>query len=303
VNGGEGVGRGVVPDVVYNPLGPDGNYLPHYSPDYFTDRYENEWGQAINFDGENAAAVREFVVANAGYWIDEFHMDGLRLDATQQISDASPMHVLAALTQRVRQQGRRRKTFVIAENEPQETLLVRSPRDGGYGFDALWNDDFHHSAMVALTGRSEAYYSDYLGTPQEIVSTAKRGFLYQGQHSRWQNKRRGTPTLDLPPEAFVCYLQNHDQIANSAHGWRMHELASPGRVRALTALLLLAPCTPMLFQGQEFAASSPFLFFADHRPELAAGTRKGRAEFLRQFPSLATPAMQGRLPVPDDPVT
>src|SRR5262249_45066056 len=154
--------------------------------------------------------------------------------------------------------------------EPQERKLVRPSRDGGYGLDALWNDDFHHSALVALTGRREAYYSDYLGTPQEIISAVKRGFLYQGQHYSWQGNRRGTPALDLPPWSFVCYLQNHDQVANSASGRRVHELASPGRTRALTALLLLAPSTPMLFQGQEFAASSPFVFFADHKTGLAA---------------------------------
>jgi maltooligosyltrehalose trehalohydrolase len=169
--------------------------------------------------------------------------------------------------------------------------------------DALWNDDFHHSAMVALTGRSEAYYGNHQGTPQELVSAVMWGYLYQGQHYPWQKKRRGTPTFGIEPATFVNYLQNHDQVANSAFGARLHLLASPGRHRAMTALLLLAPGTPMLFQGQEFAASSPFLYFADYEPELAAAVRKGRMDFLRQFPSLATPEVQRLLADPADPRT
>src|SRR5262249_35756148 len=148
------------------------------------------------------------------------------------------------------------------------------------GLDALWNDDFHHSAMVALTGRAEAYYSDSRGTPQEFISAAKYGYLFQGQYYRWQRQPRGMPGLDLPPTAFVAYLQNHDQVANSSRGWRGHRLTSPGKWRAMTALLLLGPSTPMLFQGQEFAASNPFLYFADFDADLAAAVRRGRGEFL-----------------------
>src|SRR4029450_9547982 len=174
---------------------------------------------------------------------------------------------------------------------------------GGYGLDMLWNDDFHHSAMVALTGRHEAYYTDYLGTPQEFISACNYGYLYQGQYYTWQQQRRGTPALDLPPAAFVTFLQNHDQIANSGLGLRCHALAGPGLYKALTALLLLGPGTPMLFQGQEFAASSPFCFFADCTGELAQLTRQGRAIFLSQFPNLAQADMQVRLPDPTDPET
>jgi maltooligosyltrehalose trehalohydrolase len=169
--------------------------------------------------------------------------------------------------------------------------------------DALWNDDFHHSARVALTRRNEAYYSDYSGSAQELVSTARFGFLFQGQRYAWQRKRRGSSTAGLAPRSFVNYIENHDQVANSARGLRPHQLSSPGRWRAMTALLLLSPGTPMLFQGQEFAASSPFLFFADHKAELAAAVRKGRAEFLRQFPSIDSAAMRERLPDPSDPAT
>jgi maltooligosyltrehalose trehalohydrolase len=293
----------VLLDVVYNHLGPDGCYLKEFAADYFTDRYKNEWGEPINFDGENAAPVREFFIANAGYWVDEFHIDGLRLDATQQMFDASARNVQQEITARVRDAASGRGTLVIAENEPQDVMLVRPVAQGGYGMDALWNDDFHHSAVVALTGRNEAYYTDYLGTPQEFVSAVKRGYLYQGQPYSWQKKRRGTPTFGIAPSAFVNYIQNHDQVANSAFGRRIHQLTSPGRYRAMTALTLLAPGTPMLFQGQEFASSSPFLFFADHKPALAASVRKGRAEFVSQFPSVADAAIQSLLPDPGDPRT
>jgi maltooligosyltrehalose trehalohydrolase len=296
-------GLAVILDVVYNHLGPDGNYLKQFSEDYFTDRYKNDWGQAINFDGEDAGPVREFFLANAGYWIVEFHLDGLRLDATQDVKDASRDHILAAVGRRAREAAGKRPVYLVAENEPQETWLVRSPAEGGYGLDALWNDDFHHSAQVALTGRNEAYYTDYKGCPQEMISLAKYGYLYQGQRYSWQEQRRGTSGLGLPASAFVSFLQNHDQVANSARGERCHKLSSPGRYRALTAFLLLGPETPMLFQGQEFCASSPFLYFADHNPELAAAVRQGRLEFLAQFPSIALPETQAGVPDPESPAT
>jgi maltooligosyltrehalose trehalohydrolase len=296
-------GIAVILDVVYNHLGPDGNYLKQLSGSYFTDRYENDWGEAINFDGEGAGPVRELYVANAGYWIAEFHLDGLRLDATQDVKDASQEHILAAVGRRAREAAGQRSIFLVAENEPQETKLVRPPEEGGYGLDALWNDDFHHSAQVALTGRNEAYYTDYKGSPQEMISLSKYGYLYQGQRYSWQEQRRGAAGLGLPASAFVSFLQNHDQVANSARGERCHQLSSPGRFRALTAFLLLGPGTPMLFQGQEFCASSPFLYFADHNPELAAAVRQGRLEFLAQFPSLALPETQRQVPDPESPAT
>ena len=297
------LGVGVILDVVYNHFGPDGNSLTQFADDYFTDRYETEWGEPINFDGPGAGPVREFFLTNAASWIEEYHLDGLRLDATQNIYDSSPDHILAALARRTRAAARGRSIILIAENEPQHTRLVRPPEEGGYGLDALWNDDFHHSAAVALTGRNEAYYSDYLGSPQELISALKYGYLYQGQWYTWQKKGRGTPAFGLPPAAFITYIQNHDQIANSGRGQRCHERTSPGRYKALTALLLLGPGTPMLFQGQEFAASSPFYYFADHHAELAQQVRRGRAAFLAQFPSLAAPEMQTCFPDPADPAT
>lgn len=296
-------GLGVILDVVYNHIGPDGNYLKQFSEDYFTSRYENEWGEAINYDGENSAPVREWVASNAAYWAHEYHLDGLRLDATQQICDASAEHIMAALTRSMRAAARGRGVIVVAENERQETVLARPVERGGYGLDALWNDDFHHSTRAALTGRHEAYYSDYRGKPQEFISAVKYGYLYQGQSYSWQKQRRGTPAWGLRPAQFVAYIQNHDQISNSGRGERLHQIASPGRYRAMTALLLLGPATPMLFQGQEFAASSPFHFFADHRSELAELVRQGRAQFLSQFPSLAQPEMRAYLFDPSDIAT
>jgi maltooligosyltrehalose trehalohydrolase len=292
------VGIGVVLDVVYNHLGPDGNYLTQFAKDYFTEKHRTDWGAAINFDGDRCLAVREFFVENAAYWVDEFRLDGLRFDATQSIHDDSATHVLALMTQRARSVAGSRPLFLVAENERQEARLARSPSEGGYGMDALWNDDFHHSARVALTGRNEAYYSDTLGAPQEFVSALRWGYLFQGQRYTWQNGRRGYPAMDLGAGSFVSFLENHDQIANSGAGARLVELTSPGKLRALTAVLLLGPATPMLFQGQEFASTRPFLYFADHRPDLAKAVRKGRAEFLRQFPSLASDAIQEGLADP-----
>ncbi len=295
------LGLGVILDVVYNHVGPDGNYLSDFSPDYFTDRYTNDWGTSINFEGPLPA--RALFVENAAYWIDEFHFDGLRFDATQDIHDASPEHVIAEIGRAARAAAPGRRVYLVAENEPQHTRLVRQVETGGFGLDALWNDDYHHAAVVALTGRREGYYSDYRGSAQELVSCAKYGYLYQGQWYAWQKKWRGMPGLDLPPSTYVAYIENHDQVANSAFGLRLHQLSSPARHRALTALTLLGPATPMLFQGQEFSSSAPFLFFADHNPELSESIRQGRREFLSQFPSLSDPQTAATLPSPVDEET
>jgi maltooligosyltrehalose trehalohydrolase len=297
------VGIAVILDVVYNHFGPVGNYLRAFAPAYFTDRYDNEWGEAINFDGPDAGPVREFFVANAGYWIDEFHFDGLRLDATQQIFDQSARNVMTEIQSMVRRKARGRGTIVVAENEPQHAALVRPESAGGYALDALWNDDFHHSAMVAATGRSEAYYSDTRGTAQEFISAAKYGYLYQGQYYHWQRNTRGIASLDIDPCRFVLYLQNHDQVANSTRGLRGHQMTSPARWRAITAVALLMPGTPMLFQGQEFSASTPFLYFADYDGELAEAVLKGRSEFLMQFPSARGFKAAADLDKPHDPQT
>lgn len=297
------VGIGVILDVVYNHCGASGCHLRAFSSDYFSSRYKCEWGDAINFDGRNSSRVREYFIGNAGYWIDEFHFDGLRLDATQQIFDSSTEHMIAAVTRRVRETAAHRSTFIVAENEPQNTTAVRTPDAGGYGADSVWNDDFHHASAVALRGNTTAYFADYKGTPQEFISAIKHGYLYQGQWYRWQGKQRGAPGFDLGPSSFIHFIQNHDQIANSGLGKRIHQLTHPGLYRAMTALLLLGPATPMLFQGQEFGASSPFLYFADYHGELGACVRKGRTAFLHQFPNLAAPETQDYLSDPGDPDT
>jgi maltooligosyltrehalose trehalohydrolase len=293
-----GLGVGVILDVVYNHLGPDACFLDAFAPGYFTDRHATEWGRALDFDGPDSAPVREYFVENAVHWIREYHLDGLRLDATDMIFDDSPRHLLREIAERVRAAAAPRAVYLVAENQVQNARLVANPADDGYGLDAVWNDDFHHAAVVALTGRNEAYYGDTLGAPQELVSAVRWGFLFQGQYSRWQKRRRGTPALDLPTTCFVHFLENHDQVANSARGARLGALTSPGRLRALTALLLLSPATPLLFQGQEFGSTAPFLYFADLDPELAPAITRGRHEFLARFPSLATPAMQEALPTP-----
>ena len=293
-------GLAVILDVVYNHLGPDGNYLHCYSPHYFSDRDPNEWGRSINFDGPGSAGVREFYISNACYWIRDFHLDGLRLDATQSIHDASCPHVLGQIARRARAQAHPRRIILTAENEPQDARYLAPFEAGGFGLDAMWNDDFHHSARVALTGRREGYYHDYRGRAQEFVSAAKRGFLYQGQYYHWQEQPRGTPALEQPACAFIAFIQNHDQVGNTLNGERLHRITSPGRLRAMTALLLLAPHTPLLFMGQEFAASQPFRFFAEHNAPLGKQVHVGRREFLSQFVNYATPAAQARVPDPAD---
>jgi len=297
------LGLGVILDVVYNHFGPDGNYIREYAPQFMSTIHKTEWGEPFNFDGLNSGPVRDFFIANAGYWVDEFHIDGLRLDATQAMFDDSPDHIVAAIARRVREAGRDKATFVVGENEPQDSNLVRPVSAGGCGLDALWNDDLHHSVRVALTGKNEGYFTDYLGSPQELVSAVKWGFLYQGQQYRWHNRRRGTPAFGIPRNRFVTFIENHDQLANSGRGLRLHQLTSPARYRAMTAYLLLSPGTPMLFQGQEYGSTKPFLYFADHYPELAALVLTGRREAMRRFRSLAGSEGQKLIPDPANPRT
>jgi maltooligosyltrehalose trehalohydrolase len=297
------VGIGVALDVVYNHFGLAECTVTKFAAAYASTRYKNEWGAPINFDGEASGPVREYFLANMRHWIAEYHLDGVRIDATQAFFDDSSDHILGALVREARSAADRRSILVIAESEPQDVRMLRRPEQGGYGMDMAWNDDFHHMAMVRATGRREAYYTDYFGSAREFVAALRWGYLYQGQRYQWQGKRRGTPALDLPAATFVNFLQNHDQLANSAHGQRGHELTSPGRWRALTAVLLLGPGTPLIFQGQEFSASTPFLYFADSPPELAKAVADGRRKFLQQFPSLSLEKLQEQLPDPSDEET
>jgi maltooligosyltrehalose trehalohydrolase len=299
VDEAHGLGLGVILDVVYNHFGPEGCYLHDYSDDYVhKEKPGSDWGDAINFDGPESGPVREYFIANASYWISEYRLDGLRLDATQAILDDSKDHVLAAMSRQARAAAGGRAILLIAENEPQNSRLVRSPNEGGYGLDALWNDDFHHSVRVALTGHAEAYYCDFQGSPQELVSAVRWGYLFQGQICKWQQKKRGSSALGIPAARFVTYLENHDQVANSSLGLRVRDQTSPGRYRAMSTLWLLAPQTPMLFQGQELGTSRPFVYFSDHRDPLADCVREGRREELSGFRSTTHPELRAYLPDP-----
>jgi maltooligosyltrehalose trehalohydrolase len=298
INRAHSLGIAVVLDVVYNHLGPDGNYLPKFSSSYFSKKHKTDWGVGLNFDGPDCEPVREFFAENAAYWIRDFHLDGLRIDATQDIHDNSPFHILAQISQASRRAAGERSVVLIGENEPQNNNLLRPVDAGGCGLDALWNDDYHHTAIVALTGKADAYYTDYRGTPQEFVSAMKYGYLFQGQWYAWQKKRRGTSLLGFSKPTMVTFIQNHDQIANSTRGERVRQLSAPGVYKAITALTLLGPGTPMLFQGQEFGSSSPFLFFADQKPELGKRIKEGRIEFLAQWRSHRAPDIQACFPDP-----
>ena len=300
VNRAHNLGLGVILDVVYNHFGPSGNFLREFSPHYFHSTRTTDWGDSLNFDGDNSAPVREFFLTNASYWIEEFHLDGLRLDATSSIHDSGNPHILAEIAHAVRRSAGNRKVVLIAESELQNSRVVRRKSEDGYELDALWNDDFHHAAKVALTGKREGYYSDFTGRSQELLSAVKHGFLFQGQWHTRQKWARGKPTFKLPPGTFINFLQNHDQVANSIWGLRLHKLTSPGRLRAMTALLLLSPGTPMIFQGQEFNADSPFLYFADHDDDLNGLIAKGRAEFLSQFAGVASAQAVRALDKPAD---
>src|SRR6266480_148125 len=295
------LGLGVILDVVYNHFGPDGNYLGAFSDDYLTRGNENEWGDSINFDDRNSGPVREFFVTNGCYWVEEFRFDGFRFDALHAIRDRSSEYIIGEVGRAARKAAGERSIILIAENDRQEARMVRPRSEGGDDLDGMWNDDFHHSAVVALTGRKQAYFCDYRGTPQEFISAAKYGFLYQGQALSWRKALRGSSAFDIPPEAFVCFIENHDQIANTGPGERVRFQTSAARYRAMTALLLLGPWTPLLFQGEEFGASSPFMFFADiGDASVRDAIRKGRAEWLARFLSLSEQQAWQTLPAPDD---
>jgi maltooligosyltrehalose trehalohydrolase len=298
VDAAHALGLGVLLDVVYNHLGPSGNYLSRFARDYFTDRHTTDWGAGLDVDGPRARHVRELVLANVEYWVREFHVDGFRLDATHAIQDDSEEHLLAELATRARAATEGRDVLIFAENDVQHSRLLRPGAEGGHGLDALYSEDFQHTARVALTGQREAYYSGYTGLAGELLAAARWGFLFQGQYDSWRGEPRGMPALDLAPERFICCLENHDQVANASTGQRLPDLAGPGQLRALTALLLLGPCTPMLFQGQEEGTTRPFLYFADHEPDLAALVGEGRERFLSQFTRCADPETRAARPDP-----
>lgn len=302
IDAAHGFGIGVILDVVYNHAGM-GDYYHAYSEHFFTQSHGNEWGSGFNYDGENSRGVRDFMIGNAAYWVRAFHFDGLRIDAAQAMFDDSETHIIAELAEAVREAAKPRRAYIVVENQPQERQMIANPEEGGYGLDGMYSDDFQHAVRVAATGHNDFYYRDYLGTPQEIVSALKYGFLYQGQRSDMRDKAYGTYNLDTPAEHFVHFLENHDQVANSAKGWRLAKLMSPARLRAITPLLLLGPQTPCLFQGQEFGSSKPFLYFAGRTGEEAEAVAEGRKKGLMDFPSVPDPEMLANLARPDDPAT
>lgn len=274
-------GLAVLLDVVYNHLGPDGNYLARFGP-YFTRRYATPWGEAVNLDGADSDEVRRFFIDNALMWLSDYHFDGLRVDAVHAIVDQSARHFLEQLTAEVRalEAPLRRPLVVIAESDLNDPRLLRPPEAGGYGMDAQWSDDFHHSLHALLTGERAGYYADF-GAVGDIAAALTRRFVYDGRYSAFRRRRHGRPALEIPAERFLGYLQNHDQVGNRARGERIGALVSRQRLMIAAALVLTAPFVPLLFQGEEWNASAPFLYFTDHQdPRLGAAVRDGRrAEF------------------------
>jgi maltooligosyltrehalose trehalohydrolase len=276
-------GLGVILDVVYNHLGPDGNYLRAFSRDYFTDRYQTPWGDAINFDGDNSRRVRRFFVDNALFWLHEYHIDGLRLDATHNIFDQGGKHVMQELVEAVRESGpNERRPLLIAEDERNELRLVLPREEGGYGLDAVWVDDFHHAVHVQLTGESEGYLGGYDGSSEEIARLLRVGYLYARPPKDPDEEPAGVAPV-VPAHQLVYCIQNHDQVGNRPTGERLGQMIDLERYKAASALLLLSPCTPLIFMGDEFAASSPFLYFTDHEKALAEKVAAGRADEFRAF--------------------
>ncbi len=301
VQAAHGKGLMVFLDVVYNHFGPEGNYLNSYAPQFFTDRHQTPWGAAVNFDGESGELVREYVIHNALYWIEEYFIDGLRLDAVHAIYDDSEKHVLEELAERVWEgPGRDRHVHLVLENESNNASYMR----GGL-YKAQWNDDFHNALHVALTGETSGYYGGYSDAPmRHLVRCLGEGFAYQGEPSLSRDgEKRGEPSADLPPTSFVSFLQNHDQVGNRAFGERITELAPPEAVRAAAAIYLLSPQIPMLFMGEEWAAEEPFLFFCDFEEDLAPLVTEGRREEFASFPEFSDLETRKRIPDPGEGAT
>jgi maltooligosyltrehalose trehalohydrolase len=297
VDAAHGVGLAVMLDVVYNHLGPEGNYLPKFGP-YFTAHHQTPWGEAVNYDSVGCDHVRRYVIENARYWIREYHLDGLRLDAVQTIKDDSPRHILAEIQGDIQKLGRElnHAACVIAETDENNSRYTKSPADGGYGLDAVWSDDFHHAIHAFFTGERQGYYQDF-GDPEQIARALREGYVFQGEHFGFWNAPRGTSARDVPLPANVICTQNHDQVGNRAKGERLTALIPRGARKAAAALLLLAPHTPLLFMGQEYDETAPFQFFADFQdPALKKAVSEGRRREFKDFDF-------HEVPDPEDPAT
>jgi maltooligosyltrehalose trehalohydrolase len=298
VDAAHGQGLSVFLDVVYNHLGPEGNYLGEFGP-YFTDRYKTPWGSAINFDGPDAEGVRRHFVDNARYWVREFHVDGLRLDAIHSIFDASPVHVLTELADAAREEGQAldRPVHVAAESHDNDRKIVLPAAQGGLGLDTIWSDDFHHTVHAALTGEKSGYYCDFAGG-RGLARAIAEGFAFQGEPSEYFARPRGTPSADLGGERFTICLQNHDQVGNRAVGDRLSTIVPFAAVKVAAALLFTAPALPLLFMGEEYGETSPFQYFTSHLdPALVEVVRKGRTAEFRSF------GWEGAVPDPSEPAT
>lgn len=290
----------VLLDVVYNHFGPEGNYLHSYAGAFFTDKHQTPWGAAINYDDRGSEVVREFFLHNALYWLEEYHLDGLRLDAVHAIKDDSARHILAELEERVRSgPGRERHVHLVLENEANDARYL------DWGYDAQWNDDLHHCFHVLLTGETDGYYRDYAEQPLALLGRClAEGFAYQGDVSPYRHgERRGQPSAYLPPTRFVGFLQNHDQIGNRAFGERLTELAAPQALRAAVAIQLLAPSPPLLFMGEEWATRRRFPFFCDFGPELAQAVTEGRRREFARFQRFQDPQARAGIPDPNAAAT
>jgi maltooligosyltrehalose trehalohydrolase len=288
-------GLAVLLDVVYNHLGPDGNYLAQFGP-YFTDHYKTGWGAAINYDGPRSDEVRRFVIDNALMWLRNYGFDGLRLDAVHAIFSFEAVHVLEELSIAVKALGKElgRPLVLIAESDLNDPRLIRPPSRGGYGLDAHWEDDFHHAIHRYFTGETEGYYADFHGL-QDVATSLRDGYVYQGKYSVHRGRRHGRPPLGVEPQQLVVSAQNHDQIGNRAQGERLSMMLSVPQLKAVAALTLLAPFVPLLFQGEEWGAETPFLYFTDHEdPDLGRRVAEGRSREFSAF------RWQGAVPNPQE---
>ncbi|WP_447979863.1 malto-oligosyltrehalose trehalohydrolase [Candidatus Nitrospira bockiana] len=298
----------VILDVVYNHLGPEGNYLDEFGP-YFTDRYRTPWGRAVNYDGPDSDDVRRFIIDNALYWITEYHVDALRLDAIHGIYDFSATHILRELADAVHREGRRlsREVLLIGESDLNDVRAISPPDRGGYGLDAQWSDDFHHALHALLTGERNGYYEDF-GRLSDLATAIQDGFVYAGQHSRHRRRRHGNSSRQVPPRQLVVCAQNHDQIGNRAFGDRLSTLVPWEALKVAAAAVLLAPHTPMLFMGEEYGETAPFQYFIDHAdPGLVEAVRAGRRREFEAFgwtdvPDPADPATFTRSRLREDPL-
>lgn len=304
VDAAHGHGLAVILDVVYNHFGPEGNYLPAVTGGkIFTEKHHTPWGAAVNYDDDGSPAVRETVLANVRQWIEDYHIDGLRLDATHAIIDGSERHILQEIGAAARDAAGARQVVVIAEDERNQRRLLLPESRGGYGLDGVWADDAHHVLRRLTAGDTDGYYSAYHGTVEELAQTLERGWLYEGEHYEPTDEERGTSAAGLDAHHFVHCIQNHDQVGNRALGERLNHEIGLDVYRAVSALLLLSPYTPLLWQGQEWAASTPFQYFTDHPEELGRLVTEGRRDEFRRFAKFADPAMRERIPDPQAATT